>query len=88
MKATAQISSNNGHTVLPAAVRRFWGVGKGARIEFESRANGEVVVRPLPTLDALFGSLGARPGLGRPSADESAQGWNARAERVLKKGRA
>src|SRR5665213_15313 len=54
MKATAQISSNNGHTVLPAAVRRFLGIGKGARIEFESRSNGEVVVRPLPTLDALF----------------------------------
>ena len=85
MKATAQISSNNGHTVLPAAVRRFLGVSKGARIEFESRANGEVVVRPLPTLDALFGSL---PGKGQPPTNEVAQGWNARAERVLKKGMA
>ena len=83
MKATAQISSNNGHTVLPAAVRRFLGVGKGAKIEFESRANGEVVVRPLPTLDALFGSL---KGKGAPSADESAKGWNARAGRVIRKG--
>ena len=85
MKATAQISSNTGHTVLPAAVRRFLGVGKGARIEFESRANGEVVVRPLPTLAALFGSL---PGKDQPPADESARGWNARAERILKKGMA
>ncbi|HEY3857138.1 MAG TPA: hypothetical protein VGO67_22360 [Verrucomicrobiae bacterium] len=83
MKATAQISSNNGHTVLPAVVRRFLGVGKGARIEFESRPNGEVVVRPLPTLDALFGSL---KGTREPQADESARGWNARAERVMKKG--
>jgi bifunctional DNA-binding transcriptional regulator/antitoxin component of YhaV-PrlF toxin-antitoxin module len=84
MKATAQISSKNGHTVLPAAVRRFLGVGKGARIEFESRANGEVVVRPLPTLEALFGSL---KGKGAPPTDESAKGWHARAERILKKGR-
>ncbi len=83
MKATAQISSDNGHTVLPAAVRRFLGIGKGARIEFESRPNGEVVVRPLATLDALFGSL---KGKGAPQADESAKGWNARAERVVKKG--
>ena len=83
MKATAQISSNNGHTVLPAAVRRFLGVGKGDKVEFESRANGEVVVRPLPTLDALFGSL---QGGGKSQADESLQGWNARAERVVQKG--
>ena len=69
MKATAQISSNNGHTVLPAAVRRFLGIGKGARIEFESQANGDVVVRPLPTLAALFGSL---KGKGEPPTDESA----------------
>jgi AbrB family looped-hinge helix DNA binding protein len=84
MKATAQISSNNGHTVLPAAVRRFLGVGKGDKVEFESRENGEVVIRPLPTLDALFGSL---KGPGKPQADESAQGWSARAERLIKKGR-
>jgi bifunctional DNA-binding transcriptional regulator/antitoxin component of YhaV-PrlF toxin-antitoxin module len=83
MKATAQISSDNGHTVLPAAVRRFLGIGKGARIEFESRSNGEVVVRPLPTLDALFGSL---QGKGEAPSDESARGWNARAGRVMKKG--
>ena len=83
MKATARISSDNGHTVLPAAVRRFLGIGKGAKIEFESRSNGEVVVRPLPTLDALFGSL---KGKSQPQADESAKGWNARAERVMKKG--
>jgi bifunctional DNA-binding transcriptional regulator/antitoxin component of YhaV-PrlF toxin-antitoxin module len=83
MKATARISSNNGHTVLPAVVRRFLGVGKGARIEFESRPNGEVVVRPLPSLDALFGSL---PGHGQPAVDESARGWQARAGRVLKQG--
>jgi AbrB family looped-hinge helix DNA binding protein len=85
MKATAQISSNNGHTVLPAAVRRFLGLGKGDKVEFESRANGEVVIRPLPTLDALFGSL---PGKGAPPAGESAQGWNARAGRVMRKGMA
>jgi len=85
MKATATISSNNGHTVLPSAVRRFLGVGKGARIEFESRANGEVVVRPQAPLASLFGSL---PAEGGPSADESARGWHARAERVMKKGRA
>ena len=83
MKATAQISSNNGHTVLPAAVRRFLGIGKGDKVEFESRDNGEVVIRPLPTLDALFGSL---KGKGTPQADESAQGWNARAGRVMRKG--
>ena len=83
MKATAQISSNNGHTVLPAVVRRFLGIGKGDKVDFESRANGEVVIRPLPTLDALFGSL---QGKGTPPADESAQGWNARAERVMRKG--
>lgn len=84
MKATAQISSNNGHTVLPAVVRRFLGVGKGDKVEFESRENGEVVIRPLPTLDALFGSL---QGKGKPQADESAQGWSARAKRIMKKGR-
>ena len=83
MKATAQISSNNGHTVLPAAVRRFLGIGKGARIEFESLSNGDVIVRPLPTLGALFGSL---KGKGEPQADESSKGWNARAERVMRKG--
>ena len=85
MKATAQISSENGHTVLPAAVRRFLGVGKGARIEFESRPNGDVVVRPQPTLESLYGSLG---GKGAPSPNESADGWNARAMRINKKGRA
>ena len=73
MKATARISSNNGHTVLPAAVRRFLGIGKGDKVEFESWDNGEVVIRPLPTLDALFGSL---MGKGSSQADESAQGWN------------
>ena len=85
MKATAQISSNNGHTVLPAAVRRFLGIGKGDKVEFESRDNGEVVIRPLPTLEALFGSLQVK-GKGKPQADESAQGWNARAERLMRKG--
>ena len=82
MKATAQISSDHGHMVLPAAIRRFLGLGKGSKIEFESRANGEVVIRPLPTLDALFGSL---QGKGAPSADESVKGWNARAGRVMRK---
>ena len=53
-------------------------------MEYESRANGEVVLRPLPTLDALFGSL---KGQGQPQADESAQGWNVRAERLMQKGR-
>lgn len=83
MRATAQISSNNGHTVLPAAVRRFLGLGKGDKVEFESRANGEVVIRPLPTLDSLFGSL---KGESASPAEESAPGWNARAERVMRKG--
>jgi bifunctional DNA-binding transcriptional regulator/antitoxin component of YhaV-PrlF toxin-antitoxin module len=83
VKATAQISSNSGHTVLPAVVRRFLGVGKGDKVEFESRDNGEVVIRPLPSLDALFGSL---KGEGEPQTDESAQGWNARAGRVMRKG--
>jgi len=87
MKATAQISSNNGHTVLPAAVRRFLGIGKGDKVEFESRDNGEVVIRPLPTLDALFGSLnGSLKGQSGPPGDESTQGWNARAGRVMRKG--
>jgi len=91
MKATAQISSNNGHTVLPAAVRRFLGIGKGDKVEFESRDNGEVVIRPLPTLEALFGSLhvkgkGKGKVQGKPQADESAQGWNARARRLMRKG--
>ena len=85
MKATAHISSNNGHTVLPAAIRRFLGIGKGDKVEYESQANGEVVIRPLPTLDALFGSL---KGKGQPQADESAQGWDARAERIMRKGMA
>jgi AbrB family looped-hinge helix DNA binding protein len=85
MKATAMISSNNGHTVLPAAVRRFLGIGKGDKVEFESRDNGEVVIRPLPTLEALFGSLQVK-GKGKPQADESAQGWKARAERLMRKG--
>lgn len=83
MKATAQISGDNGLTVLPSAVRRFLGVGKGDKLEFESRSNGELVIRPLPTLDSLCGSL---QGKGKPQADESAQGWNARAERVSRKG--
>ncbi|HEX3625020.1 MAG TPA: AbrB/MazE/SpoVT family DNA-binding domain-containing protein [Verrucomicrobiae bacterium] len=83
MKATAQISSNNGHMVLPAAIRRFLGIGHGDKIEFESRDNGEVVIRPLPALDSLFGSL---PGKGKPQADESKHGWHARAERVVRKG--
>ena len=82
MKATAQISSNNGHTVLPAVIRRFLGVGKGARIEFESQPNGDVIIRPQPSLDSLFGSLS---GKGTPQADESAQGWHARAERISAK---
>jgi AbrB family looped-hinge helix DNA binding protein len=86
MKATAQISSHNGHTVLPAAVRRFLGLGKGDRVEFESRDNGEVVLRPVPTLDALFSSLSGRGGPS-PGA-ESVQGWNARAKRVSRKGKA
>ncbi len=85
MKATAQISSHNGHTVLPAAIRRFLGVAKGDKVEFESRANGEVVIRPLPTLDALYGSLQSDS---RPQIDESTEGWNARAQRVMQKGQA
>jgi bifunctional DNA-binding transcriptional regulator/antitoxin component of YhaV-PrlF toxin-antitoxin module len=83
MKATARISTKNGHTVMPAAVRKFLGITKGSRIQFESRANGEVVVKPLPTLGALFGSL---KGDGIYHADESAQGWAARSDRVSKKG--
>jgi len=83
MKATAQISSDNGHTVLPAAVRKFLGLRKGSRIQYESRADGEVVLKPLPSLQALFGSL---KGDGVCHGDESARGWAARAERVLKKG--
>ncbi len=85
MKATARISSNSGHTVLPAAVRRYLGVGKGALLQFESRENGEVVVTPLPSLDSLFGSL---KGDGSYHADESAQGWAARAQRLARKDQA
>ena len=81
MKATAIISSKSGHTVLPAAVRRYLGLRKGSRIQYETSANGEVVVKPLPSLDSLFGSL---PGDGVYHPDESVQGWHARAERVLK----
>jgi bifunctional DNA-binding transcriptional regulator/antitoxin component of YhaV-PrlF toxin-antitoxin module len=83
MKATARISTKNGHTVMPAAVRKFLGLAKGSRIQYESKANGEVVIKPLPTLEALFGSL---KGDGIYHADESAQGWAARTDRVLKKG--
>lgn len=83
MKATARISTNNGHTVMPAAVRKYLGLSKGSRVEYESLANGEVVIRPLPTLHSLFGSL---KGDGKYHPDESAQGWAARSERVLKKG--
>jgi AbrB family looped-hinge helix DNA binding protein len=83
MKATARISTKNGHTVVPAAVRKFLGITKGSRIQFESKANGEVVVKPLPTLAALFGSL---KGDGIYHSDESVQGWTARTGRVLKKG--
>ena len=83
MKATARISSRNGHTVLPAAVRKFLGLTKGSQIQYESKTNGEVVIKPLPTLEALFGSL---KGDGLYHADESAQGWDARTDRVLKKG--
>ena len=83
VKATGSISSEHGHTVLPAAVRHYLGVGKGSRIQYESRENGEVVLKPLPSLDELFGSL---KGDGVYHADESARGWAARAERVLKKG--
>ncbi len=83
MKATARISTKNGHTVVPAAVRDFLGLTKGSRIQFESNAAGEVVVKPLPTLDALFGSL---KGDGIYHADESARGWTARTARVLNKG--
>jgi bifunctional DNA-binding transcriptional regulator/antitoxin component of YhaV-PrlF toxin-antitoxin module len=83
MKATARISTKNGHTVMPAAVRKFLGLTKGSRIQFESNSNGDVVIKPLPTLDALFGSL---KGDGKYYADESAQGWAARTDRVLKKG--
>jgi bifunctional DNA-binding transcriptional regulator/antitoxin component of YhaV-PrlF toxin-antitoxin module len=68
---------------MPAAVRKFLGITKGSRIQFESRANGEVVVKPLPTLEALFGSL---KGDGVHHTDESAQGWAARTNRALKKG--
>ncbi len=68
---------------MPAAVRKFLGITKGSQIQFESRANGEVVVKPLPSLEALFGSL---KGDGMHHADESAQGWAARSSRVLKKG--
>ena len=84
MKATARISTDNGHTVLPAAIRRYLGIGKGSRIQFETRESGEVVIKPLPGLDSLFGSL---KGDGKYHADESAQGWAARAERSSKKGK-
>jgi bifunctional DNA-binding transcriptional regulator/antitoxin component of YhaV-PrlF toxin-antitoxin module len=83
MTATARISSKNGHTVVPAAVRKFLGLTKGSQIKYESKANGEVIIKPLPTLEALFGSL---KGDGVYHADESAQGWAARTDRVLKKG--
>ena len=68
---------------MPARVRKFLGLTKGSQIQYESKANGEVVVKPLPTLDALFGSL---KGDGVYHRDESAQGWAARTDRVMKKG--
>jgi bifunctional DNA-binding transcriptional regulator/antitoxin component of YhaV-PrlF toxin-antitoxin module len=68
---------------MPAAVRKYLGLGKGSRIQYESKANGEVVLKPLPTLEALFGSV---KGDGIYHADESARGWVAGTGRVLKKG--
>jgi hypothetical protein len=44
-----------------------------------SSNNGHMV---LPAAGALFGSL---PGKGAPRADESVQGWHARAGRVMRK---
>jgi bifunctional DNA-binding transcriptional regulator/antitoxin component of YhaV-PrlF toxin-antitoxin module len=61
-------------------VRKYLGLSKGSQIQYESRSNGEVVIRPLPTLEALFGSL---KGDGVYHADESAHGWAARTDRVL-----
>ena len=83
MRATARISSENGHTVLPASVRHYLGLTKGSRIQYQSKAGGEVVIKALPTLQSLFGSL---KGDGVHHEDESAHGWAARAGRVLKKG--
>jgi bifunctional DNA-binding transcriptional regulator/antitoxin component of YhaV-PrlF toxin-antitoxin module len=68
---------------MPAAVRRFLGVSKGGKVEFVSQENGEVIVRAVPTLDVLFGSL---KGEGEPMTNEPSLGWKARSERVIKKG--
>ena len=84
MKPTALISSENGHTVLPAAVRKYLRVGKGMRIEFEPLKSGEMVIRVLPTLDALFGSLKTK---GNSKPNNSPGRWDSRAERLMNKGR-
>jgi bifunctional DNA-binding transcriptional regulator/antitoxin component of YhaV-PrlF toxin-antitoxin module len=51
-------------TTIPLAVRRALKLSPRQKVTYEIRSDGSAVIRPLPTLDDLFGSVKLRRPVG------------------------
>lgn len=73
-------------TTIPLEVRQALNLLPRQRVSYEVRADGSAVLRPVPRLDSLFGSLKVK----RPVADSRAEKRAAReaiAQEAASKGR-
>lgn len=62
-------------TTIPLAVRQALNLAPRQRVSYEVRGDGSAVLRPVPRLDELFGSLTLK----RPVADPRTEKQAARA---------
>ena len=59
-------------TTIPLEVRKALKLRPRQRIAYEIREDGSAVLRPLPGLDDLFGSLKLKPPVGSPRQEKQA----------------
>lgn len=59
-------------TTIPLEVRQALGLLPRQRVSYEVKGDGSVVLRPVPGLDALFGSLKTQRPAAAPRAEKQA----------------
>lgn len=59
-------------TTIPLEVRQALGLLPRQRVSYEVKGDGSAVIRPVPGLDALFGSLKTKRPAATPQAEKQA----------------
>jgi AbrB family looped-hinge helix DNA binding protein len=59
-------------TTIPLEIRRALNLTPRQRLSYELRSDGSVLIRPVPGIDALFGSLALNRSVAPPSEEKQA----------------